>query len=182
MRIFSRAPWILKALAVPLAATLIYAHQLYAHANHGLSLWKGGGMGMFAGLDTPGMRFVRVYVVDAAGERRPVQAFSPNERRIIQRLQTQPDNALLNALGDSVLSTPWFLSRWSVQHQTISRDRRITAGPWARTLRRADILDEAGATQSVAVASAQVEYWRLHYDGARNQLYAEMEQSVVVSR
>jgi len=59
------APWL-----APCALVVIALHQIALAQLVDLSPWKGGGYGMFSTTDHGGSRFLRVFALDAAGERR----------------------------------------------------------------------------------------------------------------
>ena len=59
------APWL-----APGALVVIALHQIALAQLADLSPWKGGGYGMFSTTDHGGARFLRVYALDAGGERR----------------------------------------------------------------------------------------------------------------
>ena len=61
----SLAPWL-----APSALVVIALHQIALAHLADLSPWKGGGYGMFSTTDHGGARFLRVYALGAAGERR----------------------------------------------------------------------------------------------------------------
>lgn len=174
----SRARWWLGALAVPVVATAVYCNQLYQHATAELTLWKGGGMGMFAGLDSPNMRFVRVYVTERDGERLPVQAFSFREQRLIEQLKSQPNDETFRRLAASVRSSDWYISRWSVEARRVSNEGELSPGPTLQTVRRHDALDDTQDTEPLDVAGVQIEYWRIRYDGQTSEFYATLERSL----
>ena len=56
---------------MPLFALGVFGNQLYRVFEYNLSPWKGGGMGMFSSIVTPGSRFLKIYV-SVEGDRYPV--------------------------------------------------------------------------------------------------------------
>ncbi len=73
---------------VPLVAFGLFGRQIYLQTNHNLSVWKGGGMGMFAGIGAPHHRFLRISVVDPIGQKIVVVRFNNKHQRLIGRLRT----------------------------------------------------------------------------------------------
>ena len=64
-----------------------------------LSPWKGGGFGMFAAVDSPGMRIISVEGVDDEGQRFVIDVTSTLDSGTRRRLRSFPDTAGLRRLG-----------------------------------------------------------------------------------
>src|SRR5262245_29451654 len=88
-------PWVRLVLfgAIPAIAVLIAARQAYLSAYHGLSAWKGGGMGMFASADGSDTRFTRIYVETSDGRREPIIRLAAPADTLMQQVLWYPSES-----------------------------------------------------------------------------------------
>jgi hypothetical protein len=142
-------------LIIPLVASLIFLNQIYRQHAHDLSVWKGGGMGMFAALDRPrSTRFVKIYITDSDNIRMPVIAYD----ELTYRIQVEPSEKNLDRLLSKIVNTPW---RYSQQRTPILERQKdgshIVLGytpkptPWGRN----ELID---------VSSIDIEYGQIYFD------------------
>ncbi len=142
-------------LIIPIVATLIFLNQIYRQHVYGLSVWKGGGMGMFAALDRPrGSRFVKIYITDNDDVRMPVTAFD----ELTYRIQVEPSKKNLDSLLNKMVNTQW---RYSHQ-RTPMLERQLDGShillhyypkptPWGRN-------------ELINVQSIDIEYGQIYFD------------------
>jgi len=96
---------------IPLIALLIFINQFYRQHAHNLSVWKGGGMGMFAALDRPSRsRFVKIFITNEQGVRFPLKETSMGIGELTYILATEPTDKNINTLLQKVKSIRWFYS------------------------------------------------------------------------
>lgn len=80
---------------------VVAVHQIAAARFADLSPWKGGGFGMFSSIDSKSTRLLRVYAVDAEGQRRELDLEQVS--RAENRLRNQPSESRALALARLVL-------------------------------------------------------------------------------
>jgi len=142
-------------LIIPLVATLVFINQIYRQHAHDLSVWKGGGMGMFGALDRPRVtRFVKIYITDNDNNRMPVTAFD----ELTYRIQVEPSERNLDRLLDKVVSTQWRYSHQQTPILSREQDGSHTLlkympkpTPWGRN----ELID---------VQSIDIEYGQIYFD------------------
>jgi hypothetical protein len=97
----------LSVFIIPVFAIAIVINQLYRQHTYNLSVWKGGGMGMFAALDRPrGNRFVKIYITDSNNNKLPIMGFHEH----VYRINVEPSEKNFNALFDTISDTKWYYS------------------------------------------------------------------------
>lgn len=171
-------------LAVPVFACAVYARQVYLQVAHDLSVWKGGGMGMFAGIGAPHHRFVKIRVTDPLGQEIIVSRFRPDQQRFIARVRSEPTEANFSRLANSLLSSPWVLRRETIAgHRIDSRGNRLGLQPRPHVL-----IVPANGTDRQALGGAwrparvTIEYWKIGYDIAAKKLFATHDRTFVRDR
>lgn len=96
----SRLAWVAPAVLLAVAGV-----QLAASQRHGLSPWKGGGFGMFATVDSPAARFLRIRLL---GDGREVPVLVPDRlRRAAHELRTTGSPAGASALARTLAEGTW---------------------------------------------------------------------------
>lgn len=100
--------WLLRTVMLwPTVILLIVAaRQLYLSHVGELSPWKGGGFGMFAAMDQPGMRFLHCRGTTAEGEAVVIIPGGAT-RNLIRRLSTFPDSEALRLLSVKLLQAEY---------------------------------------------------------------------------
>ena len=142
-------------LTIPIVATLIFLNQIYRQHAHDLSVWKGGGMGMFAALDRPrGSRFVKMYITDSENIRMPVTAFD----ELTYRVQVEPSEKNLDRLLSKMVNTQW---RYS--HQRTPMLERQQDGSHS-LLHYTPKPTPWGRNELIDVLSIDIEYGQIYFD------------------
>lgn len=98
---------LVQASIVPVVAVLIFVAQVYRMYAYDLTVWKGGGMGMFASIDGPSTRLIKVYLIAPDGALLPVSSLSPDLERLSYRASVEPRNDNLQALAAAVNRRHW---------------------------------------------------------------------------
>lgn len=142
-------------LIIPIVASLIFLNQIYRQHVHDLSVWKGGGMGMFAAMDRPrGARFVKIYITDNNDIRMPVTAFD----ELTYRIQVEPSEKNLDRLLNKLINTQWRYSHHRIpilernldgSHTLLDHTPKPT--PW-------------GHNELIDVQSIDIEYGQIYFD------------------
>jgi hypothetical protein len=121
------APW----MAPGLLCGIALAQLLFAHFSS-LSPWKGGGFGMFSTVDSPGARFLRIYLVTPQGN---LPVTIPDtlkdkevELRTLATQQLADEFAMALAKGTWVKlrmasAVPYYLQLLKVNAQDSAQDR-----------------------------------------------------------
>jgi hypothetical protein len=175
-------------VAVPLVLCGIASLQIYRAQFRDQSAWKGGGFGMFATVDSPGARFLKVYLVTPEG-RFPVRPPASQRARDVAELRTAPSREKLDALAARWAATPWIdADRF---RQRIAPDRspradvpskaggpsRPPTAPAARKPRRNLRAVEEGDPpplpgELIEVSAVRAELWRYTFDSRSTELRA----------
>ncbi len=158
-------------LAVPLLACAVFARQVYLQVAHDLSVWKGGGMGMFAGVGAPQHRFVKIFLTDPLGQRILTVRHAPEQVRLIAAVRAEPTQANLEELAGALLESRWILRRETIAgYRVDSRGRRIGLMPE----RHLSVVPATAPTRSDERLTpgnggwtperVQIEFWEIGYD------------------
>jgi hypothetical protein len=178
-------------VAPALLGVIAVAQMSFAHFST-LSAWKGGGFGMFSTVDSPGARFLRIYLVTDRGEV-PVLV-PPDQQQLARELRTTGSAALATALARTLADARWVSLRLAsaeqyyrrllpdnVRPEALPEPRR---GPAARApvidLQRYNFVrtlkagESPGADDTVlTVKRVRVELWKYAFDKPATTLNAE---------
>src|SRR5688500_18507513 len=89
--------------ATPAILLAVFASQIYQVRWNGLNPWRGAGFGMFASVDSPNQRLLRVYLV-TRGREFPLSIPRDLGWQIAEA-RALPTPARLAALGEAMLTT-----------------------------------------------------------------------------
>lgn len=164
-------------LIVPVFAALVFARQVYLQHANGLSLWRGGGMGMFAGIGSPSHRFLKIYLTEGDLPPEPVTRLTRGQNVHYLRAVAEPTQANLAALGRAVADTSWLRRDTDISRRMDSTGKIL--GPMERQYKVlvADGPRAAGEDEAVPV-SVRIEYWENAYDPATGRLSASLVKSL----
>lgn len=161
---------------VPLVALGLFGRQIYLQTSHNLSVWKGGGMGMFAGIGAPHHRFLKISVVDPIGQTIVVVRFNAKHQGLMGRLRAEPSDTNFQNLANSLKTT-----RWKVLPQTLLETRADSAGRISPASRRRSLMivpEPANATaRGWQPAEVRIEFWAISYDRSTKALGASLERT-----
>jgi hypothetical protein len=100
-----------RRVAIPLVLVVVALTQITLAHTAALTPWKGGGFGMFASMDQLETRFVRIELVDPAGDALPVAidrfAGSADVGDLLERARALPDQGSLEAVAERVRTRRW---------------------------------------------------------------------------
>jgi len=95
---------------IPLLVTVVAINQIVL-SNFGLlASSEGGGFGMFASMDTPETRFLKVEPWDNNAEKIDIKLLyqgSPISENLLKRIKAKPDESLLNNLAKFLLNSEY---------------------------------------------------------------------------
>ena len=165
-----------------LCLLIVAALQITLAHRAGLSPWKGGGFGMFAAIDSPGMRVLTVVGIDSAGaEHRISTSDGMNSKRTLT-LRSYPDAVALRELAGELLDSD-FVSVGSRVALAFEQIRVGSTGepldlpfePGQRDWYRARRPDDPHmlADQVRRFETIRVQIWRLRFDAARLRVWME---------
>lgn len=176
-----REPTRFDLLAVPCLLILIAAGQIVQANFMELSPWKGGGFGMFAAIDSPGMRFISVEALDEDGKPCTIEVGfqgmgeqGPFTSSIGRYLTCVPKQRTLQYIGVLLLKADLIprttnkdaiLERFLQQNPALSASvTRITQTqePVFRPRRPADIIEPG--TPVIRLKAVRLQNWRLLFD------------------
>lgn len=165
-------------LAIPVLAGIVFGRQVYLQIFHDLSVWKGGGMGMFASVDAPRQRFLRIYIDDPLGQRILVDQFNSRQRRLISTTRTEPTNRNFDTLSEDLLSSTWVLRREMKQVYRINQYGLPLDEPPELRLAVTPATSQTTSPRQITLGNAwypaevRIEYWKIDYDVIAKQLSA----------
>ena len=159
---------------IPCVALSLFARQVYLQYAHDLSVWKGGGMGMFAGIGAPHHRFLKITLEDPIGQRIVLVRFTGEHQRLISRLRSEPRDEHFRALATSLLETGWIvLSQTLLQTRFDSRGERIREPP----RRSLSIAPATKPGQGWRPKAVEIAFWKITYDRATKTLGADLART-----
>jgi len=101
---------VIQAAIVPMVAVLIFAAQVYRQYAYDLTVWKGGGMGMFASIDGPSTRLIKVFLIAPDGTLRPIATLPTDLKQRADRAVVEPAESNLRSLASAVNQRHWVLT------------------------------------------------------------------------
>lgn len=148
-------------LVIPLVATTIVARQFILNRTQDLSIWKGGGMGMFAS-EIKVSRFTRIYIVTPEGDRNPVIGLTPRQTYLLSALTNYPSESNFLRLAKNMRRTWWVASRGKFTYRIIDKTGKlISALPRKHLYLRAGSPRHGDYTLDWKLL---VEFWKGNYD------------------
>ena len=174
--------WITPAVLCAVAA-MQFGYARFAT----LSPWKGGGFGMFSTVDSPGARFLRIYLLTDQGEI-PIQV--PERWRASEReLRTTGSETVASELARALADGTWIRLRLAsaTQHYQSMNRPPSAAATDTTDQETGDVIDlgklnlvrmlkprESPAKGDVVVSvdSVRVEVWKYQFDKSTTTLHA----------
>ena len=171
-------------LAVPAFACAVYARQVYLQVTHDLSVWKGGGMGMFAGIGAPHHRFLKIRVTDPLGQEIITTRLRPDQQRLMARVRSEPTESNFSRLAESLLTTQWTLRRETIAgHRIDSKGNQLGLQPRPHVLIvPAENTDRLALGGTWRPARVTIEYWKIGYDIETKKLFATHDRTFIRDR
>jgi hypothetical protein len=160
---------------IPAIMVLVAVRQLYLQKTEDLSVWKGGGMGMFASADSLMTRFAKVYLLLPDGERQPLLRFTPQQELLLQNGLWFPTESNFRLLADSIKATTWWASTDRVPLNVFDE-----AGQRAQdgVAQYHDLYPAHPRTSSEALNwGVEIEYWKSTYDLNTDELIAKLTRT-----
>lgn len=162
--------WLAPALLCAVALT-----QLFAVSQSPLSRWKGGGFGMYSGVDSVRSRWIRAVLVTPVG-RLPLSfdrlvADRPGLAYAARNVRSLPDEARLGALGQGLLASGEFADCTPAGLRGVSGHYVELMSPGR--LRRS-------GCRRLAVTGLVLEIWRYEYLPAERRLVGEKQVGVAL--
>lgn len=166
-------------IAVPALACTVLARQVYLQISHDLSAWKGGGMGMFAGIGAPHDRFLKVFLVAPLGQRIATVRFTEAQLRLTAQARSEPTDERFDRLAQSLLTTKWKLLRERVSRFQVDTSGRRRGARQALSLsiapaemRTPASLKMPGSQADWLPRKVEIQFWQVGYDVKTKTLYA----------
>ncbi|BAU63527.1 hypothetical protein STA3757_08920 [Stanieria sp. NIES-3757] len=181
---------------------LVALLQLYLTHTANLSPWKGGGFGMFGGIDAPNMRAIQAEALDRDGNLIQFDVYSALDARTIRRTRTLPRQSDLEQMapqfvGQSVVPTT--IQRQAI-YQKLQSDNPdfpaiqdlmpnkgdslalpdLPSHPLSQPLYRLKTVYDPEVPGVVKTLKAiRLQWWRIRFDRTHHRLWAEPLSSVV---
>jgi hypothetical protein len=179
----------LLASCAPVLLTVVALIQMYEAREHDLSPWKGGGFGMFSTVDSPAVRFFRIFLI--SGTQHVPVSIPDRLRSEARAVRTLPTPSRLNGLAEQIAAGTWVpydTSTAMERYRTLLARPAVipngtdvatatvlpgTADIGAKLLRMQDE-QEPKPKQGLAfeLKAARVELWKYHFDPQTSQLQA----------
>lgn len=164
----------LAILSIPALSLLIFVQQVYRQNAHDLTIWKGGGMGMFAGADGPDMRFLHIIGTDTAGTRHPILRLTVKHKKLREKILIEPKRDHFRNLSCAILGSDWWTTNEFRQIMavedtepiSIQKDKPFSViAPYKSTV-----------SSQVELSSVTLRFFKTHYIRSRSYLYAELDK------
>jgi hypothetical protein len=172
------ATWLLPILAIG-----VFLNEVYRQNTKDLTAWKGGGMGMFATVDGPGMRFINISLSDI-GRKYRVTCLNKQLRRLRRVAEIEPSKTNIKKLADSVLQTKWRVEdRYYRQYRVDSFRVEV---PGSATIQRAICPVSATVSHAsdliITPQTVRVEFWKTNYEKKSGSIFSNKWRSVELLR
>ena len=164
----------------PALLILVACFQMFSAYANDQSPWKGGGFGMFSTVDSPGARFLKIYLVSENGE----VAVRPPSRlsHLQQKVRTMPTQENLDLLARTLSEETWVRAPFPYLFYSAETNggQQQTAIPGASLEIDTEFLTRSKLPQEpefpaeflVAYESIRVELWKYHYETESSTLRA----------
>lgn len=137
----------------PLIFLVFFTRQAYYVHSYDLSVWKGGGMGMFSSPDHPSKRHIYFYTINDVGVRKSVVPEFYNYLDIYHDFKTLPHPSLLQDMQEAFFTTPLYIREES-----------------ATTIWLTDIPSDPSLPR-FSPRNLRIELWKMNQiDGGRNTM------------
>lgn len=110
----------LTLIVIPAIALVIVSRQHYLHQTQNLSIWKGGGMGMFAASDAVS-RIVKIYIVTPGGDKHPIIDLTPSLSKLRTKIKFNPSKSNFKELSDSLGKTKFVAGNEKFPHRVLDK-------------------------------------------------------------
>jgi hypothetical protein len=176
--------WIYSCVA-PVALLAVAINQLRLVDASMLTRWKGGGFGMFATVDSPGARFLRIHLLTEA---EPIPVAEPEPLRSdALEIQSIPTIDRAEALAAALARGTWVRLRMEsaiAQYERLAGrtggKREVTELDFVRMLEPSEALGPDDVV--VPFRSVRLEVLRYGFDPATTSLVAQPVLEVVADR
>lgn len=143
----------------PLLFVGFFSHQVYLVVAYDLSVWKGGGMGMFSSPDHPSKRHLFMYVINESGQEKVVVPNFYNSFDAYFDFTTLPHPKFLQEIQEA-----FFAKTLYVSHETES-------AIWLTDVQ------QHPAQQPLSPTKIRLELWKMHHiDGKANTTSIQADQ------
>ena len=169
---------------------LIASVQMVRGHFYDQSPWKGGGFGMFSTVDSPGARFLKIYLISETGE---IAVKAPNRLRRLDRIvRTVPTPKNLDLMAQELTRESWvrapypflFYSQeknaWQVENMTLSM--ADIQGREVRIRAKHSEEPEFALGHRVDYESLRVELWKFDYEKQDSTVRAKKHLETVLRR
>ena len=164
-------------VCVPIVALLVAGRQVYLSKYHGLSTWKGGGMGMFAGADASLNRYAKIFIVDPRGKREPLTQLTSDQSDLINRALNFPVRRNFLFAARAIATQDWIAKRQRMPVTLIDfKGKTVGTAPESYFLMVPFGTRPRGEKWKWDL---QMEYWKLSYDPGTRRAQAAMAETFV---
>lgn len=148
-------------LIVPTIALVIVIRQHYLHQTQNLSIWKGGGMGMFAASDVV-TRMVKIYIQSPQGEIHPVINLTPVLDRLRRKILFNPSDTNFRELANMLGKFKYVSGNEKFPHRVIDKNGKEVSRKEGKYfyLRAAGLRTQGDKPEWKVL----IEFWDTRYD------------------
>lgn len=135
-------------------------------------------MGMFAGIDAPRQRVLKIYLRDPLGQNILVNEFDSRQQRLITAARIEPTDANFAALSENLLASRWVLNGEIVEIIRVDQSGarlRVPPEPFPGVSPVSDSLTTLPRTTLGNVwypSEVRIEFWKFGYDAESSLLTA----------
>lgn len=162
---------------IPVIALAIAGRQVYLASNYDLSIWKGGGMGMFAGMDSAFNRYARVFIINPGGERLPVTQLPPSVTNLIGRALYYPVRSSFLASAREIAALDWVNTSQRVTIAHVNARGENFGHP--EELHSLIVPYGVRAADVAWKADVEIQYWKISYDPVALRARTTLAQTFV---
>ncbi|MFQ5564760.1 MAG: hypothetical protein ACE5EU_00135 [Paracoccaceae bacterium] len=181
---------VLNEYLAPALLILIAVVQMFSAFANDQTPWKGGGFGMFSTVDSPGARFLKIYLVSENGEE--AVRLPPRLSRLRRIIRSAPTQENLDLLVQALNQETWVrapypylfysaeANAWQQQTAVPGATHKLAAKPFTRSKLPQE--PEFPAEFLVAYDSIRVELWKYHYEIEGSTVRATIQSATSAAR
>ena len=163
-------------ICMPIVALGIAARQVYLSNYHGLAVWKGGGMGMFASIDGGRLnRFAQLFITQSDGSRQPLTHLLRGQKEAIDNALNYPVRRNFLAVAKSIAAIEWASSPDRMPVVLID-SKGEPAGRASESYRMMAPVRPRPRDEKWK-GNIQIEYWKLSYNPLTRTCHATQAQT-----
>lgn len=162
---------------IPAVALLVAARQVYLSRYHDLAIWRGGGMGMFAGADFAVNRYAKVFIVEPSGQRQPLVELTTEQNDLIKDALNYPVRHNFLKVAKAIAVRDW-IPKGAPRSVTLidSKGRKIGTSDESYYWMAPFGLRSPGEKWNWGL---EIEYWKISYNPLTRLAHSNLSETFV---